>query len=284
MSKKVAIVTDSNSGISQETGKDLGIFVLPMPFYIDGELYFEGVDLTSEDFYAKQESDADISTSQPSPGDVLNLWDELLKDYDEIVHIPMSSGLSSTCETAMALARDYDGRVIVVDNGRISVTLRQSVMDAIKLKAKGMTAQEIADVLTEHKLDACIYLTVDTLKYLKKGGRVTPAAAAIGSVLSIKPVLYIGDQKIDSYSKVRGWKQAKRCMFDAIDREISERFDAEHTRFNLAYTCTEEEIEQFLEETRVHFPNYKVDASKLPLSITTHIGPGAIAIACSKIL
>ncbi len=284
MNKKVAIVTDSNSGISQEMGEDLGIFVLPMPFYIDGELYFEGVDLTPEDFYAKQEDDADISTSQPSPGDVLNLWDKILKEYDEIVHIPMSSGLSSTCETAMALARDYDGRVIVVDNGRISITLRQSVMDAIKLKGKGMTAQEIADILTAHRLDACVYITVDTLKYLKKGGRVTPAAAAIGSVLNIKPVLYIGDKKIDSYSKVRGWKQAKRCMFDAIDKELSERFDAEHTQFGLAYTCTEEEIEQFLAETHTHFPNCKIDTSRLPLSIATHIGPGAIAIACSKIL
>ena len=188
---KIAIVTDSNSGITQKEAKELGIRVLPMPFYINGKLFFEDITLTQEEFYRRLEEDADISTSQPSPGDVIDLWDELLEEYDEIIHIPMSSGLSSSCETAQGLAKDYDGRVHVIDNQRISISQRQSVLDAIEMKEKGMSAQEIDDVLMKEKLEASIYITVDTLKYLKKGGRVTPAAAAIGTVLNLKPVLQI---------------------------------------------------------------------------------------------
>ena len=281
---KVAIVTDSNSGITQEMGTELGVYVIPMPFYIDEELYFEGVNLTIAEFYEKQSNDAEIGTSQPSPGDVLELWDTLLKEYDEILHIPMSSGLSSTCDTAMSLARDYDGKVIVVDNGRISVTQKQAVMDAKKLLAEGKTAQEVHDILVAHKKDARIFLTVDTLKYLKKGGRITPSAAAIGTVLNIKPVLQIRDEKIDSFAKVRGWKQAKKIMFDAMEKEIKESFQGKEIRLSLVHTCTEEEIQKHLEETKARFPEYEIDVDGLSLSIVTHVGPGVLAIACSTIL
>ncbi len=284
MSKKIAIVTDSNSGITQEEGNALGIFVIPMPFYIDEELYFEGVNLTQEEFYEKQVNDAEITTSQPSPGDVMDVWNRVLEEYDELVFIPMSSGLSSTCETAMSLARKYKGRVVVVDNGRISVTMKQSVLDAMKLAEEGKTAQDIADILVKNKLDARIFITVDTLKYLKKGGRVTPAAAAIGSVLNIKPVLEIRNERIDSYAKVRGWKQAKKTMFEAIEKELAEFFDIENTVLSVAYTCSEEELEKFLAEAKEYFPTYEIQTAKLSLSVATHIGPGAMAIACAKIL
>lgn len=282
MSKKIAIVTDSNSGITQEEGSALGIFVIPMPFYIDEELYFEGINLTQEEFYEKQVADAEITTSQPSPGDVMDMWNQVLEEYDELVFIPMSSGLSSTCETTMSLAREYKGRVVVVDNGRISVTMKQSVLDAMKLVAEGKEAQEIADILEANKLEARIFITVDTLKYLKKGGRVTPAAAAIGSVLNIKPVLEIRDKRIDSYAKVRGWKQAKKTMFEAMEKELAESFDKKNTDLSIAYTCSDEELEKFLAETKEYFPDYEIQTAKLSLSVATHIGPGAMAIACAK--
>ena len=192
---KIAIMTDSNSGITQKEAERLGIRVLPMPFFINDELFYEDITLTQEEFYQRLAEDADISTSQPSPADVMELWEELLEEYDEVIHIPMSSGLSSSCETAIMLAKEFDGRVHVVDNQRISVTQRQSVMDAIAMRDKGMSADEIVDVLMREKLEASIYITVDTLKYLKKGGRITPAAAAIGTVLNLKPVLQIQGEK-----------------------------------------------------------------------------------------
>ena len=208
----VAIVTDSNSGISQAEGKELGIYVIPMPFLVDGKLYFEDVDMNKEQFYHFLENDADLSTSQPSPGDVMDLWDKLLKEYDEIVHIPMSSGLSASCSTAMGLARDYDGKVQVVDNQRISVTMQQSVMDAKHLVAAGKSAAQIKEILEKEALESSIYLMVDTLKYLKKGGRITPAAALLGSALNLKPILQIQGDKLDAYKKVRGVKAAKKNM------------------------------------------------------------------------
>lgn len=209
----VAIVTDSNSGISQAEGKELGIYVIPMPFLVDGKLYFEDVDMNKEQFYHFLENDADLSTSQPSPGDVMDLWDKLLKEYDEIVHIPMSSGLSASCSTAMGLARDYDGKVQVVDNQRISVTMQQSVMDAKHLAAAGKSAAQIKEILEKEALESSIYLMVDTLKYLKKGGRITPAAALLGSALNLKPILQIQGDKLDAYKKVRGVKAAKRTCW-----------------------------------------------------------------------
>ncbi|MGF0017077.1 DegV family protein [Sporofaciens sp. SGI.106] len=279
---KVAIVTDSNSGITQNEAKELGIRVIPMPFYINEELFYEDITLSQEEFYQKLAQDADISTSQPSPGDVLELWDELLKSYDEIVHIPMSSGLSSTCETALMLAQDYEGKVQVVDNQRISVTQRQSVMDAIQLANEGKSAKEIHDKLMEEKLEASIYITVDTLKYLKKGGRITPAAAAIGTVLNLKPVLQIQGEKLDAFAKVRGWKAAKKTMLDAMEKDIKERFAGKEVHLEAAYTCSEEEAQEWKREIEARLPGYEIQMDKLSLSVACHIGPGSMAVACSK--
>ena len=263
---KIAIVTDSNSGITQEEAKELGIRVVPMPFYINGELYYEDITLTQDEFYEKLETGADISTSQPSPGDVMELWEELLEEYDEVIHIPMSSGLSSSCENAIMLAREFEGKVYVVDNQRISVTQRQSVEDAMMMRDKGMSGEEI----------------VDTLKYLKKGGRITPAAAAIGTVLNLKPVLQIQGEKLDAFAKVRGWKAAKKTMLDAIDKDIHSRFAGEKVHLEAAYTCSEEEKDKWIAELQLRFPDYEIRTDKLSLSVACHIGPGAMAVACSK--
>ena len=279
---RVAIVTDSNSGITQKEAKELGIRVLPMPFYINGELFFEDITLTQEEFYQRLAEDADISTSQPSPGDVIDLWDEILKEYDEIIHIPMSSGLSSSCETAIGLAQDYDGRVHVIDNQRISITQRQSVLDALEMAEKGMSAQEIDDVLMREKLEASIYITVDTLKYLKKGGRVTPAAAAIGTVLNLKPVLQIQGEKLDSYAKVRGWKAAKKAMLDAAQKDLTEWFAGKEMYIHAAYTCSEEEAKEWKGEIEARFPGYDIHMDRLSLSVSCHIGAGSKAVACIK--
>ena len=219
---KVAVVTDSNSGITQKEGRELGIYVLPMPFYINEVLYLEDITLSQEEFYRHLAQDADVKTTQPAPGDVTDLWDKVLQEYDELVHIPMSSGLSSSCETAAMLAQDYDGRVQVINNQRISVTQRRSVKDAIALAAAGKSAAEIREILEAVKFDSDIYITVDTLKYLKKGGRCTPAAAAIGTVLNLKPVLRIKGEKLDAHAKARGWKSAKKIMIDVI-REVMTR-------------------------------------------------------------
>ena len=282
----VAIVTDSNSGITQEEAKRLGIFVLPMPFYIDGELFYEDISLTQEKFYERLTQDADISTSQPSPGDVLDIWEKALEEYDEVVHIPMSSGLSASCSTAMGLAIDYNGRVQVVDNQRISVTQRQSVMDAKMLAEAGKSAAEIKKILTDQKLDSSIYITLDTLKYLKKGGRITPAAAAIGTVLNLKPVLQIQGEKLDAYAKVRGKKQAKRAMLKAMKNDWETRFkeyasDGEMC-LQAAYTGNLEEAEEFKKEIQEVFPGMEIHMDPLSLSVACHIGYGALAVACSR--
>lgn len=277
---RVAIVTDSNSGITQKEGKELGIRVLPMPFYINGELFFEDITLTQEEFYKRLAEDADISTSQPSPGDVTDLWDEILKSYDEIVHIPMSSGLSSSCETAMMLANDYDGKVFVVDNQRISITQRRSVMDAVRLAEKGFGGQEIQDILMREKLEASIYITLDTLKYLKKGGRITPAAAAIGTVLNLKPVLQIQGEKLDAFSKTRGLKSAKKTMLDAMEKDLTQRFAGKEMHLDLAYTCSKEDAAQWMKEVEEKFPGYEIHMDPLSLSVSCHIGFGAVAIGC----
>lgn len=278
---RVAIVTDSNSGITQKQGKELGIRVLPMPFYINEELFFEDITLTQEEFYKRLAEDADISTSQPSPGDVTDLWDELLKSYDEIVHIPMSSGLSSSCETAAMLADDYDGKVFVVDNQRISITQRRSVLEAIALAKKGMSGIEIQDILMREKLEASIYITLDTLKYLKKGGRITPAAAAIGTVLNLKPVLQIQGEKLDAFSKTRGLKSAKKTMLDAIEKDLTQRFAGKEMNLDLAYTCSKEDALKWKKEVEERFPGYEIHMDPLSLSVSCHIGFGAVAIACS---
>ena len=281
---KVAIVTDSNSGITQKRGEELGIYVLPMPFFIDGELYLEDITLSQEQFYEKLGADSEISTSQPSPGDVMDLWDKLLEDYDEIVCIPMSSGLSSTCETALSLAQDYDEKVQVVNNQRISVTQEQSVYDAIKLRDEGKSAAEIRQVLEKEKMQASIYITVDTLKYLKKGGRITPAAAAVGTVLNLKPVLQIQGEKLDAFAKVRGWKAAKKTMLNAIEKDLTDRFAdvKDQMVLGMAYTCSKEEADEWKNEIQTRFPDYELVEGPLSLSIACHIGPGAMAITCMK--
>ena len=282
---KVAVVTDSNSGITQQEGKELGIYVLPMPFYINEALYLEDITLSQEEFYRHLAADADVKTTQPAPGDVTDLWDKVLQSYDELVHIPMSSGLSSSCETAAMLAQDYDGRVQVVNNQRISVTQRRSVQDALALAAAGKSAAEIRDILEAVKFDSDIYITVDTLKYLKKGGRCTPAAAAIGTVLNLKPVLRIKGEKLDAYAKARGWKSAKKIMIDVI-REVMVRdfpgCSGDDFLLDAAYTGSREEAQEWLAELEAAFPGYQIHMDPLSLSVACHIGPGARAVTLTK--
>lgn len=283
--EKIAIVTDSNSGITQKQAEELGVYVLPMPFMIDGETYFEDVNLTVDEFFEKLKNNADISTSQPTPDSVMGLWDELLKEYDSIVHIPMSSGLSGSCQTACMLAEDYDGKVNVVDNQRISVTQRQSVLDAKELVSRGMSASEIKEFLLKVKFDSSIYIMVDTLKYLKKGGRITPAAAAFGEILKIKPVLQIQGEKLDAFSKVRSVKQAKSVMVKAIRDDMEKRFggvNPDNIWLEIAHTQNYDAALQFKEELSEEFPGFDVHIDPLSLSVSCHIGPGALALACSK--
>ena len=280
----VAIATDSNSGISQAEAKEMGIRVLPMPFYINEELFFEDMTLTQEQFYRRLAEDADISTSQPAPGDVTDLWEQLLETHDQVVYIPMSSGLSNSCETALMLAAEYKGRVFVVDNQRISITQRQSVLDALAMAAAGMNGQAIHDALMRERLEASIYITVDTLKYLKKGGRVTAAGAAIGTVLNIKPVLQIQGEKLDAFAKARGWKSAKKIMLDAMEKDITQRFAGEKVHLAAAYTCSEEEAQTWKRELEERFPGYEIFMAKLSLSVACHIGAGSMAVGCSKVM
>lgn len=285
---KVAVITDSNSGITQSQAKEMGIYVLPMPFMIDGEDYFEDINLTQREFYDKLGDGSDISTSQPSPDSVMKLWDEALKEYDQVVHIPMSSGLSGSYQTAAMLAEDYDGKVEVVNNQRISVTQRQSVLDALELVSKGLDARAIKEKLEAAKFESSIYITLDTLKYLKKGGRITPAAAALGTLLRLKPVLQIQGDKLDAFAKARTMKQAKSTMITAISKDMAERFhDASGAKIHLevAHTENEEAAFELKKELEELFPKTReIVVAPLSLSVSCHIGPGALAIACSKVL
>ncbi|MDD6632876.1 MAG: DegV family protein [Agathobacter sp.] len=282
---RVVVVTDSNSGITQAEAKELDVVVMPMPFYINEEMFYEDIDLTQEQFYAKLAEGGDIKTSMPLVGDVTDKWDELLKEYDEIVYIPMSSGLSSSCETAYMLSQDYDGKVQVVNNQRISVTMRQSVLDAKAMADSGKTAGEIKDILEDEKFNSSIYIMVDTLTYLKKGGRITPAAAALGALLKLKPVLQIQGEKLDAFAKARTVKQAKNIMIEAMKSDFQKRFDSpDGTKMHLeiAYTFDKEAAEAFKAEVQEAFPNNEIVMNPLSLSVSCHIGPGALAIACSK--
>lgn len=283
--KKTAIVTDSNSGITPAEAEELGIYLVPMPFFIDGELFYEGVNLSHEDFYSKMATGADISTSQPTPGAVLDLWDTLLEDHDELVYIPMSSALSGSCATAEALAEDYDGRVTVVDNQRISATQRQSVLDAVSMVNDGQDASRINEVLLRDKLEASIYITVDTLKYLKKGGRITAAAAAFGTVLGIKPVLQIQGEKLDAFAMAHGMKSAKKQMLDAVEKDLETRFAGKKGVYvAAAYTCSDDEAKLWAEEIRARFGDrFNGYIAPLSLSVACHTGPGAYGIGCVKI-
>ena len=286
--QKIAIVTDSNSGITQAQSKQLGVWVLPMPFYINDELFLEDITLTQEQFYDYLAQGADVKTRQPAPGDVTELWDTLLKDHDAVVHIPMSSGLSSSCQTAQILADDYDGRVQVVNNQRISVTQLQSVMDAKTMAEKGWTAAEIKEELERTKFDSDIYITVDTLKYLKKGGRLTPAAAAIGTVLNLKPVLRIKGEKLDAFSKTRGWKAAKKAMIEAVrhtmDTDFADSQGPENLYVAAAYTGDAASAQEWKHELEEGFPGFDSYMAPLSLSVAFHIGPGARAVTVTKLL
>lgn len=278
---KIAILTDTNSGIMEEEARRLSIHVMPMPFFIDGELYFEGINLTQEEFFARQAADAEISTSMPSPADVMDKWDELLKDHEQVLYLPMTSGLSSSCATAVSLAQDYEGKVFVIDNKRISVPLRESIYNAMELVEKGFSGAQIKEILEQDGLNASVFIAVSTLKYLKKGGRVTPAAAAIGTALNIKPVLKIGGGKLDAFAKVRGMKQAEQKMFEALRGEL-ERFGPENCLVRAAYSGDPEKGQQWIQKVAEAFPEYEVYGDPLGLSIACHTGPDAYGIGCVK--
>ena len=284
---KIAVVTDSNSRITQAQAKEMGVTVLPMPFMIDGETYYEDITLTQEQFYQRLKDNADIATSQPTPDSILKMWDGLLKEYDQIIHIPMSSGLSGSCSTAMVLAGEdeYEGKVFVVDNRRISVTQYQSVKDAQMLAAMGMDGAQIKKRLEETAADSVIFITVDTLKYLKKGGRITPAAAALGTLLKIKPVLIILGEKLDSFAKARTMKQAKTMMMNAIQKELDGRLhdsECRNCHLAIAHTDNEEAALEFKKEVEERFPNADVYMAPLSLSIACHIGPGSLAVTATR--
>lgn len=282
---KIAIVTDSNSGILQAQADTLGIHILPMPFMIGDITHYEDIDLTQEAFYEALHSHADIGTSQPNPESVTSLWETLLVEYDEIVHIPMSSGLSGSCMSAMAFARDYDGRVQVVNNQRISVTQRQSVLDAIGLRDTGHSAAEIKEILEQDKFNSSIYIMLDTLHYLKKGGRITPAAAAVGTMLHLKPVLTIQGEKLDAFAKARTTAKGKALMVEAIYKDCEERFggmNPENIWLQIAYTYDCKAAIKFKEEVEQMFPGFAIHVDPLSLSVACHIGPGSLALACCK--
>ncbi len=283
---KIAVVSDSNSGITQQQAKELGVFILPMPFTINEETYFEDINLSNAQFYDLLSDGANISTSQPSPQDVMNLWEELLQTYDEIIHIPMSSGLSGSCQSAMMLAEDYDNKIHVVNNQRISVTQRQSVMDALELSKLDKSGKEIKDILENDRFNSSIYIMLDTLYYLKKGGRITATAAALGTLLKIKPVLQIQGEKLDAFAKARTTNQGKSIMMTAIKNDIINRFggmtEDKHIWLQIAHTNNEAAALALKEELLEIFPGYDIYIDHLSLSVSCHIGPGSLAIACCQ--
>ena len=285
MAKKIAVITDSNSGITQSQAKEYGLYVLPMPFMIDDETFYEDITLTQDAFYERLSGGANVITSQPSPDSIMQLWDELLESHDEIVHIPMSSGLSGSCQSALMLAEDYDGKVQVVNNQRISVTQRQSAFDALALVERGLDAAQIRQFLEEDKFNSSFYIMLDTLYYLKKGGRITPAAAALGTILRLKPVLQIQGDKLDAFAKARTVSQGKSIMINAIRGDMEKRFGgvlAENIWLQVAYTYDLAAAEQLKREVMEAFPGFDVHMDPLSLSVACHIGPGALAVACCK--
>ena len=286
---KIAIVTDSNSGITQDEGRELGISVLPMPFYINDVMYLEGITLSQEEFYEKLKNDESNLYLTAKPGRSLRAVGQCFwRRYDEVVHIPMSSGLSAACDTATALSREYGGKVQVVNNQRISVTQRQSVLDALALRDAGKTAAEIKEVLEAEKMESSIYITLETLKYLKKGGRITPAAAAIGTVLNLKPVLQIQGEKLDAYAKVRGKKQAKTSHAQSNERRLGQPLFKEYAEagemcLQMAYTGKQRRSRRIQERSSgMHSRDLDIHMDPLSLSVACHIGHGALAVACSK--
>ena len=282
---KIAVITDSNAHITPQEAEKLGISVVPMPFMIGDETFYEGITLSREEFYAKMESGANIVTSQPSPSDVMKIWDNALKTHDEVVYIPMSSGLSGSCQSARMLADDYDGKVQVVNNQRISVTQKRSVLDALEMAEMGMSAAQIREELEHVKYESSIYIMLDTLYYLKKGGRITPAAAAVGTLLRIKPVLQIKGERLDAFSKARTMNQGKNIMINAMKHDIETLYggtDKENVWLYAVHGNVPDQFAEFSQEVRAAFPAFNVQDDVLSLSIACHIGPGALAIACSK--
>lgn len=287
---RIAVATDTNSGLSQEEAKELGIYLLPMSFLINGKQYYEGIDITPAEFFDKlDDPNTLVSTSQPAPAEVTDLWDKILKDYDSIIYIPMSSGLSNSCQTAMMLAEDYEGKVEVVNNQRISVTQVQACKDALAMAKSGnYTAKGIREYLEKTKFDSSIYIMVDTLKYLKKGGRITAAAALIGTVLNLKPVLQIQGEKLDAYAKSRGTKAAKKAMIKAIKNDMNGRFapwvKEGKARIAISYTYHKDQsiVDEWKAEVEKTFPGYEVYSAPLSLDISCHTGPGCLAVTVSK--
>lgn len=283
---KIAILTDSNSGITREEADNLNIYVLPMPFYIDDEVFFEDIDLTQEEFYKRLEDNCKITTSMPVVGDLLDKWDKLLEDYDQIVYIPMSSSLSSSCQTAHMLSLDdeYEDKVFVVDNQRISVTMRESVLDAKYLAEKGYNGEDIKNILEDHKRDSSIYISLVTLEYLSRGGRLTKGVAALGNILRIKPVLQIQGGKLDTFARGRTLEQCKQTMISAIKEDIKNRFDDDPSivEIAIAHTNNEEEAIKFREEVLEIWPDREIVINPLSLSVACHIGPGSLAITVGR--
>ena len=282
---KIAVITDSNAHITPQEAEKFGISVVPMPFTIGDETFYEGINLSREEFYEKMESGANIVTSQPLPSDVMSIWDEALKTHDEVVYIPMSSGLSGSCQSARMLADDYDGKVQVVNNQRISVTQQRSVLDALEMAEAGMNAAQIREELEHVKYESSIYIMLDTLYYLKKGGRITPAAAAVGTLLRIKPVLQIKGERLDAFSKARTMNQGKNIMINAMKHDIETLYggtDKENVWLYAVHGNVPDQFAEFSQEVRAAFPGFNVQDDVLSLSIACHIGPGALAIACSK--
>ncbi|MDD7646216.1 MAG: DegV family protein [Ruminococcus bromii] len=277
---RIAVVTDTNSGITREEAKKLGVFLLPMPIIVDGKEYFEGVTCTYEQFFDMLAAGSDVSTSQPAPEDLTALWDTILQIYDSIVHIPMSSALSGSCGTAKALAADYNGRVCVVDNKRISLSQRESVLDALTLIKKGLTAAEICVQLEETAYNSSIYLAVNTLELLKKSGRVTAAGAALATLLGLKPVLQIQGEKLDAYAKVRGMAAAEKTMLKAIEKDMQTRFAGKPVHIAAAYSGDIRPALEWRKTVRSYFGDSHIELYKLPISICCHVGAGVKAIAC----
>ena len=283
---KIAIITDSNSGITQKQAQELDVFVVPMPFMINDEDYFEDINLNQNQFYEKLAEEANVSTSQPTPDSLMNLWNKTLEDYDQIIYIPMSSGLSGACQSAFMIAnQEYEGKVFVVDNQRISVTQRQSVLDAKAMADAGLSAEDIVSKLMENKFESSIYIMLDTLHYLKKGGRITPAAAALGTLLRLKPVLQIQGEKLDAFAKARTTSQGKSVMINAIKADIENRFggmEAGDFWIAGAYTNNLEAAQEWKKEVEAAFPGHEMHLDPLSLSVACHIGPGALAVTVTR--
>ena len=281
---KTAIMTDTNSGITPETAKENGIYILKMPFIVNGREYTEYGEMSYGDFFEALSSGAEVSTSQPSPASLTEMWDRILENYESVVYFPMSSGLSGTCDTAKAFASDYDGRVFVVDNRRISVTLYSSVFNAAKLADKGLSAKEIAEIAEEEASEQSIYVSVNTLEHLKKSGRVTAAGAAIGTLLGIKPVLQIQGGRLDAYKKVRGMNAAMNAMLDGIENDRSTRFAGKNIEIRAAYSGNLETGKEWQEQVAKRFPDLEIGLDALPISISCHVGEGALGIGISAVL